>query len=222
VDDRFYAGLAACFAGMIAVARGDVAAEVALEQSAALWRMSGYPRGMALTLGAQSRPMLGRGEVGAALVLAGEALRLCAGQRDRWGVAFALPHLGAAALAQGDAAEAGYLFAESAETAREVGEQWVRCHALAGGGRAAIAAGRTDDARGLLREAQEIADAARLKSAALEVLLGEALLHAAENVEDALTQLAHVAQHPAAEHHIREEARREWIVRAGPIGNGPI
>jgi len=216
--DPFYGGLAACFRAMVAVARGEAGAEEALAHSAAMWRANGYPRGMALSLGAHSRHALARGDVGAALAMAGDGLRLCAGQRDRWGMAFALLQLGAVALARGEAAEAGYLFAESAEAAGDVGERWVRCHALAGAGRAAIAEGRPAEARSLLGQAQEIADEALLAPAALEVQLGEALLRAAEDPRGAAAQLAHVAGHPATDWLVREAAR--GALRRGGSGAG--
>lgn len=207
--DAFYHGLAVCFMGLIAIATGEPMAATWIASGAAIWRKIGHTRGLIITLSCESRLALAAGQPEQALRLAGEIVRITAQQRDRWGMAFALLHLGHAALAAGDAVEAGYLFAESAETASEVGEQWVRCQALAGIGRAAIAAGTPDAAREALREAIRLGQAALLLPALLESLLGLALLHSQEQPQSALRWLLYVCQHPASDVLLHAEAERQ-------------
>lgn len=211
LDDLFYLGLATSFAGMASLSRDDLAGAAAfLEESAALWRRNGYPRGMVIAISALSGLALDKNDLAAAEGHAAHCVQLAASQRDRWGMALALTTLGRAARERGDLPEAGYLYRESGELARELGEQWVLCLALLGGGWTALAAGEAGAARLAFQEVIKIGRVAGFFPVVLEALVGQAQLMTDTDLERASLLLAAVCRHPATDAAVRGRAERHW------------
>ncbi len=114
-----------CGAGWIAVDRSDhVRAKAYFDESLALFRSLGDPRGVAEALHGVGAMLQASGRSAEALALFEESLELYRGLEDTEGIAWTLDHLGQSRLGLPDAVGAEALFDASRALFRRLGHAW--------------------------------------------------------------------------------------------------
>ena len=199
--DRWYESMVGQFFGIIALDQGEYnQAHHYLAEALASARETGDPTLIAHNLGFLSQASAALGKTAEAENFLRESLTLAQEIGHRWGIGNALDGLGLLAQVS-DPREAHLLFSASCDVFREIGDPRSLTRVLNHQGYNSLAQGDAADAQNSFIEVLRLARKGGYMPFALDALVGLAMLHAEDAVDErALEFIIHVLQHPAATH----------------------